>query len=81
MPAFVSAQLGPTTGADARVKHPYRNAVGGLMWLATVTRPDIANAVRTLVRESHDPCERHWNGVTKVLQYIYKTKGLELTFQ
>ena len=31
VPASVSAQLGPTTGADTRVKRPYRNAVGGLM--------------------------------------------------
>ena len=81
VPASVSAQLGPTTGADTRVKRPYRNAVGGLMWLATVTRPDIANAVRTLARQSHDPCERHWDGVTKVLRYINKTKDLGLTFQ
>ncbi|CAM9505654.1 unnamed protein product, partial [Sphacelaria rigidula] len=65
IPASVSVKLGPTTGEDKKVDRPYRNAVGGLMWLATVTRPDIANSVRALARHSHDPWERHWESVKK----------------
>ena len=81
IPASTSVYLGPRTSEDTKVDRPYRNAVGGLMWLATVTRPDLANAVRALARQSHDPCERHWEGVTKVLKYLNKTKDLGLTFQ
>ena len=81
IPASTSVYLGPRTSEDTKVDRPYRNAVGGLMWLATVTRPDVANAVRALARQSHDPCERHWEGVTKVLKYLNRTKGLGLTFQ
>ena len=29
---------------------PFRELVGGLMWLAISTRPDISNAVRSFVR-------------------------------
>ncbi|CAM9893445.1 unnamed protein product, partial [Sphacelaria rigidula] len=34
IPASVSVKLGPTTDEDKKVNRPYRNAVGGLMWLA-----------------------------------------------
>ncbi|CAN0083907.1 unnamed protein product, partial [Sphacelaria rigidula] len=44
IPASVSVKLGSTTGEDKQVNRPYRNAVGRLVWLATVTRPDIANS-------------------------------------
>ena len=34
---------------------PFREIVGSLMWIATQTWPDIGNAVRAVVRFSHDP--------------------------
>ncbi|CAM9597236.1 unnamed protein product, partial [Sphacelaria rigidula] len=81
IPASVSVKLGPTPGEDKKVNRPYRNAVGGLMWLGTVARPDIANSVRVLAPQSHDPCERHWEAVMKVLKYLNETKGFGLTFK
>ncbi|CAM9682620.1 unnamed protein product, partial [Sphacelaria rigidula] len=81
IPASVSVKLAPTTGEDKNVNRPYRNAVGGLMWLATVTRPGIANSVRAFARQSHDPCERHRGAVMKVLKYLNETKKLGLTFK
>ena len=39
----------PEEKEDMR-KFPYREAVGGLMWTATMTRPDIACAVRAVAR-------------------------------
>ncbi|CAM9474333.1 unnamed protein product, partial [Sphacelaria rigidula] len=80
IPATVSVKLWPTTGEDKKANRPYRNAVRGLMWLTTVTRPDIANSVRTLTRQLHDPCERHWEAVMKVLKYLNETKEFGLTF-
>ncbi|CAM9670111.1 unnamed protein product, partial [Sphacelaria rigidula] len=56
-------QVGPTTGEDAVMDRPYRNAVGRLTWLETFSRPDVANTVRALARQSHDPCERHWEAM------------------
>ncbi|CAM9820538.1 unnamed protein product, partial [Sphacelaria rigidula] len=81
IPASVSVELGPTTREDTGVNRPYRNAVGGLMRLATVTRPDIASSVRALARQSHDPCESHWEAVVKVLKYRNKAKEFGLTFK
>ncbi|CAM9598633.1 unnamed protein product [Sphacelaria rigidula] len=81
IPASVSVKLGPTTGEDKKVNRPYRNVVGGSMWLATGTRTDIANSVRAPARQSHDPCERHWEALMKVLKYLNETKKLGLTFK
>ncbi|CAM9855228.1 unnamed protein product [Sphacelaria rigidula] len=81
IPASVSVKLGPTSGEDKKVNCPHRKVVGGLMWLATVTRPDIANSVRALARQSHDPCERHWEALMKVLKYLNETREFGLTFK
>ena len=49
-PASTVADLGPPTADDTVVDFPLRQVVGGVMWLAGKTRPDIANAARTVVR-------------------------------
>lgn len=43
------------------------------MWASTMTRPDIADAVRTVAKfcDNHGPV--HWKGVSKVLQYLFRT--------
>ena len=58
----------------------YREAVGSLLWLSNMTRPDIANAVRMVARHSHNPGEEHWNAVLNTLSYLHGTKGRGLTF-
>lgn len=51
------------------------------MWLAAVTRPGVDNAARAPVRQSHDPCKRHWDRVIKVPKYLNGTKTFGLTFK
>ena len=45
-----------------------------------MTRPDIANAVRAVARQAHDPAEGHWRAVRKIIAYKNKTKDLGLVF-
>ena len=45
-----------------------------------MTRPDIANAVRAVAHQTHDPAERHWRAVRKIIAYLNKTKDVELVF-
>ena len=55
-PASTVAELGPTTADDTVVDCPIGQAVGGVMWLAEITRrPDIANAARVVARYSLNP--------------------------
>ena len=55
-------------------KFPYREAVRALMWTATMTRPDIACAVRAVVRFCENPGPAHKKAVMKIFQYLLHTK-------
>ena len=55
-------------------KFSYREAVGALMWTATMTRPDIACAVRAVARFCENPGPAHKKAVMKILQYLLHTK-------
>ena len=47
--------------------HRYVELVGSLQYLATTTRPDIAQAVGVLSRFRGQPTTAHWNGAIRVL--------------
>ncbi|GIL88635.1 hypothetical protein Vretifemale_16557 [Volvox reticuliferus] len=51
----------------------YRALVGGLMYLAVVTRPDIAQAVYRLARYMSKPVPAHWEAAKAVLRYVKGT--------
>ena len=59
---------------------PFRQVVGGIMWPAGMTRPDIPNAATTVTRHSHNPCERHWKAAVKILAYLNSTRNLGITY-
>lgn len=40
---------------EAAVNVPFREVSGGLVWIATQTRPEIAIALKAVARFSHDP--------------------------
>ena len=61
-------------------KFPYREAVGALMWTATMTPPDIACAVRAVARFCENPGPAHKKAVMKILQYLLHTKEWEITY-
>ena len=80
LPVFQSADLGPRKSDEPVCDEPVRAAVGSLIWLGGMTRPDIANAVRAVARQAHNPAERHWRAVRKIIAYLNKTKDLGLVF-
>ena len=51
LPASQSADLGPRRNDESVCDKPVRAAVGSLIWLSSMTRPDIANAVRVVTRQ------------------------------
>ena len=59
---------------------PCQEAVGALMWTATMTRPDIACAVRAVARFCENPGPAHKKAVMKILQYLLHTKEWWITY-
>ena len=59
LPASQSADLDPRRNDEPVYDKPVSAAAGSLIWLGRMTRSDIANAVRAVARQAHDPAERH----------------------
>ena len=59
---------------------PYREAVGALMWIATMTRPDLSYAAHNLAKFGDNPGPAHWKAATKALQYLKRTADLGVTY-
>ena len=64
-----------------RVNVPYREAIGSLLYLAGVTRPDISFAVNYLARKQQNPTEDDWEDIKRIFRYLKATKELGITFK
>ena len=49
---------------------PYREAVGTLLYLSQVTRPDITYAVNVVSQYLEKPHNIHWNAVKRIFKYL-----------
>ena len=80
IPGTPGVEIGPREEGEPKGDWPYREVVGSLMGLSTMTRPDISNVVRAVARHSHNPTDRHWKAVLKIMAYLHGTRGMSLTF-
>ncbi|GMF34429.1 unnamed protein product [Phytophthora fragariaefolia] len=60
---------------------PYRQAVGALLYLARVTRPDIMYAVNQVAAHSASPSKFHWTSLKNILRYLRSTVHLGLVYK
>ncbi|MCP4125689.1 MAG: hypothetical protein GY753_01340 [Gammaproteobacteria bacterium] len=58
----------------------YRKVVGQLMYLSTVTRPDIAFAVGRLAAGFREPTKGLWERAMRVLRYLNGSKGASIKY-
>ncbi|CAL1265951.1 unnamed protein product [Larinioides sclopetarius] len=58
----------------------YRQAVGALLYISTVTRPDISAAVNILSLRNEKPRAKDWEAVKRTIRYLKTTVNLKLTF-
>jgi len=58
----------------------YQEMIGSLLYLATVTRPDIAFVVTNLARYSKEPRQIHENAVKRVFRYLKGTSAYGLHY-
>ena len=66
------------SGDDVDDSFPVRNLVGGLLFIANMTRPDISAPVSYLSRFLDRPTKRVWGYCQQVLRYLHSTKDLKL---
>lgn len=80
LPATSLDDPGPHRKDEEGGDCPFRAAIGCLIGLASMTRPDIANAVRAMARHSHNSCPRHWSGVLTILSYLNNIRSLGIIY-
>jgi hypothetical protein len=61
-------------------KVPYCEVVGGLMYIANGTRPDISYATNILARVAANPGRIHWQAAKYLVRYLKGTRNHRLTF-
>jgi len=72
--------------ADAKNSKPfdkipiYQQMVGGLIWVANATRPDIAYPVGYLARSMQKPTIADWKNAKRVIRYLKSTRMLGLKY-
>ena len=59
-------------------KTTYREMIGSLMYLSTMSRPDITYAISTLSQYLDSPHTTHLDAVKRVFKYVAATKHLRL---
>ena len=76
--APLSKAYGPHNDAEIAEMRivPYREAVRALMWVANMTRPDLAYTVHTLAKFGDNPGPEHWQAVMEALQFLKETVSL-----
>lgn len=62
-------------------KHPYRELVGCLSYLALSSRPDISAAVNLFSRFQSAPTDIHWTHLKRLLRYLKGTRNLGLMYR
>lgn len=60
---------------------PYSIAVGCLMHVMTITRPDIAYAVGQVARFMSNPGQAHWSAVKRIMRYLKGTLNFKIIYQ
>ena len=71
--SFPSAEVDEDDKHFVRRRHSYRSLVGGLNWLATNTRPDLAPVVSFLASYNHCPSKQHVESALWVVRYLRST--------
>lgn len=77
-PLDTSFPLRQNEGDSANV--PYRQIIGGLMYLSIMTRPDVTFAVNKLSQFLTNPSEQHWEAAKRILAYLKGTLNIGITY-
>lgn len=78
----LTSSMGPSDQdeIEAMTAIPYREAIGCLMYIMVLSRPDVAFAVSQVAQHCQNPGPAHWRGVTRIFSYLHGTSDYELCF-
>lgn len=66
---------------EPSVMFPFRELIGALLWVSLLTRPDLANSVRSVARYCSAPKLIHWKAALSILGYAVRTSSFGISFQ
>lgn len=72
-PACSSVKLRSREAEDVEIDEPCRQAVGSMIWLADMSRPDRVNTVHDTARHMSKPDVEHWKTFVRILRYLKHT--------
>ena len=81
LPAMVLEATLNTDPVDPSLLKRYQSLVGGLLYAATNTRPDIAYAVGLLCRAMSKPTEELFSSALRVLSYLHRHRHIGLRYE
>ncbi|KMQ92933.1 integrase core domain protein [Lasius niger] len=81
VPADPHSALCPVEKNEYVSNVPYREAVGSLMFVAIVSRPDIAFAVNTASKFLNNHDQSHWQAVKRIFAYLVGTADLGIEYR
>lgn len=79
-PMEINLKLEKSQNSCCDNNYPYRQLIGSLMYLAVLTRPDIAYSVIYLSQFNNSYDETHWKHLKRILKYLKGTKNYGLIF-
>jgi hypothetical protein len=68
-----SKRLEKITESEERTTLPYNQAVGGLVYLAKGTRPEISYNLMELSRQLQNPSDKHFHAAMRVIEFLNST--------
>lgn len=77
-PIEISLKIEKGQGAQAGI--PFQRLIGSLMYLAVLTRPDIAFSVNYLSQFNNCYTDEHWSYAKRILKYLKRTKNFGLKY-
>lgn len=81
IPADPGVRLQRAEDSSGAENYPYREAVGSLIFLATVSRPDIAFGVNYVSRYLNKWSDEHVKAVKRIFRYLKGSVNLSITYR
>lgn len=75
------SMLKTTKKDETLLNVPFREAVGSLLFLSMVTRPDIAFAVNAVSQHCNNYQRPHWEAVKRIIKYLKGTLDFGIKFE